>query len=334
MKLPNPLKVDRSTTEDFGYVYYFRIVAAAALLSVIGNITAYALDELPLGVIWAIHALPPLIAVLMLHTFATIRASFMGAVRRDPTTRPAAPWAHLPFGQRVAAWLRSWNLVELALAVTLAVLVGAVLVITLAVSFVSLAVVGEMAGWHGRVAWALPLMLDLPAFAATIGFLKAGHRMSQEASAVELLDDHRRHADELGPDTPTSSPVEMPVEFVDRSSTGAVEIADDVVQSPSSSPVELVDDLVDTLTASAVDTPTSSPDEHRRHADEVVATSKISAAADELAIVLALDAEGLSKQAIADRVGRSRSTVTGWIKAAESVRPQLELVGGRSVGNE
>ena len=56
----------------------------------------------------------------------------------------------------MAAWLRSWNLVELALAVTLALLVGAVLVITLAVSFVSLAVVGEMAGWHGRVAWALP----------------------------------------------------------------------------------------------------------------------------------------------------------------------------------
>ncbi len=211
MKLPNPLKVDRSTTEDFGYVYYFRIVAAAALLSVIGNITAYALDELPLGVIWVIHALPPLIAVLMLHTFATIRASFMGAVRRDPTTRPAAPWAHLPRGERVAAWFRSWNFVELALAVTLALLVGAVLVITLAVSFVSLAVVGEMAGWHGRVAWALPLMLDLPAFAATIGFLKAGHRMSQEASSIEL---------DL--DAPTSSPVavDAPVMAAVRVSAG------------------------------------------------------------------------------------------------------------------
>ncbi|WOC14309.1 helix-turn-helix domain-containing protein [Gordonia sp. MP11Mi] len=180
-KMPHPFKLDPGA-EDYGYVYYFRVIAAAAGLSVIGNIAAYAVSDLPYGAVWAIHGLPPLIAVLMIHMFSTIRASFMGSIRRDPTTRPASPWTGLPWREKV----RSWSFGDLALASALALLVTAVVAITLAVSFVSLAKVGAMAGWDGRASWALPLMLDLPAFAATIGFIKAGHRIAEDESGDAL----------------------------------------------------------------------------------------------------------------------------------------------------
>ena len=189
-KMPNPFKLDPSV-DDYGYAYYFKILAAAALLSVAGNVAAYAVDALPQEVVWAIHGLPPLIAVLMIHTFSTIRASFMGSIRRDPADRPASPWA----GLRGRARLRSWSFADLALALVLVGLVGAVVAITLAVSFVSLAKVGEMAGWEDRAAWALPLMIDLPAFAATIGFIKADNRITEQerATAPQSADEAGRH---------------------------------------------------------------------------------------------------------------------------------------------
>ena len=63
-------------------------------------------------------------------------------------------------------------------------------------------------------------------------------------------------------------------------------------------------------------TPTSDTGEWRRRADEVLATSQIAADPDELATVLRMADDGASKQAIADAVGRSRSTVSGWLRVA------------------
>lgn len=51
----------------------------------------------------------------------------------------------------------------------------------------------------------------------------------------------------------------------------------------------------------------------------------------ELAKVLERHVQGWSRQRIADDVGRSKSTINGWVKAAEPVRP--ELVGGPSAGD-
>lgn len=182
------------------------------------------------------------------------------------------------------------------------------------------------------------------------------HPTSSSRSTRHPADQLVRRGDDLDGLSATSPPIpggDMLDDLVVTPTTSADEQSDELVVIPTSSPDELTDDLVDMPDDLDLDVPSTTPksspddvvvspttsavellDEHRQRADAVVATSKISAAADELAIVLALDAEGLSKQAIADRVGRSRSTVTGWIKAAESVRPQLELVGGRSVGNE
>ena len=57
----------------------------------------------------------------------------------------------------------------------------------------------------------------------------------------------------------------------------------------------------------------------------MLATSQIAADADELATVLRLADDGASKQAIADSVGRSRSTVSGWLRVAAEA-PTLAAV--------
>ncbi|MDV6312099.1 hypothetical protein R3Q15_09410 [Gordonia amicalis] len=177
--------------EDYGRRYYLGVIAGAAALSVVGNMLAFAVDELDPAVVLFIHAIPPLIAVLMIHMVATIRGSFMGSIRRDPTTRQTTrAWPPLEgYGARFRRWLRSWSYGDVVLATVLITLTTVALVVTLGVSAVSLAAVGEMAGWEGRVSWALPLMLDLPALIATVGFIKAGHRRSEDARAAAVEDE-------------------------------------------------------------------------------------------------------------------------------------------------
>lgn len=69
-------------------------------------------------------------------------------------------------------------------------------------------------------------------------------------------------------------------------------------------------------------------------AGRVCAETSISAGPDELAQVLALDQAGRSRQQIAAEIGRSKSTVTGWIKTAGGVeRLRLVPTGERSVSN-
>lgn len=134
------------------------------------------------------------------------------------------------------------------------------------------------------------------------------------------------------PATSSSTPADdMPVDLVDSPTTSTDELVDEVVARPDELDLDADDEQPDDIDGPPVEL----ADEHRRRAGEVVASSKISAAVGELATVLALDADGLSKQAIADRVGRSRSTVTGWLKTvadstpgetARSARPQLVAV--------
>lgn len=183
---------------DYGRRYYLGVIAGAAALSVAGNVLAHAVDELDPAVVLFIHAIPPLIAVQMIHMVATIRTSFMGSIRRDPLTRPTArAWPPLPgVFQRVKRWFRSWSYGDLILATVLVTLTSVTLVVTLGVSAVSLATVGEMAGWEGRVSWALPLMLDLPALIATLGFIKARHRMGEDARAAAAEDQAHSGADD------------------------------------------------------------------------------------------------------------------------------------------
>ncbi|OBA67776.1 DUF2637 domain-containing protein [Gordonia sp. 852002-10350_SCH5691597] len=369
-KLPNPFRLAPGR-EDYGYTYYFWVVFGAALLSVVGNVTAYAVDELPYWVVWIIHGLPPVIAVLMLHMFSSIRASFMGAIRRDPSIRPASPYSGLTRRER----LRSWSVADLALAFVLALLVGAVVAIALAVSFVSLAAVGEMAGWEGRIAWALPLMLDLPAFAATIGFIKSGHRIAADevvASAVTIdspdqaspslssaaeFGSSAEFDDGVGMTAPPNSAGRMEggsavvsaasastddqarrasAEFRDEVRSQVAEMVDAEVAElpvptipPSSAPVEAAESA---STLAEFDPPSSG---WAAEADEVKSATRISAGAAELAMVLELDARGRSQQEIADEVGRSRSTVGGWLKTVRAHRAKssvLALAGGPSAG--
>ena len=147
-----------------------------------------------------------------------------------------------------------------------------------------------------------------------------------ESSIGELSSTTPRHPAELGrqvvEQVPTSS-----------SSSGGepVELPDDNRYELTHEPVTSSVELVPSSSPDEIDDPPTTTDYEgwRRIADEVVATSKISAGPDELARVLTLDANGVSKQQIADEVGRSRSTITGWLKTVEEMeidRPQLAAV--------
>ena len=147
-----------------------------------------------------------------------------------------------------------------------------------------------------------------------------------ESSIGELSSTTPRHPAELGrqvvEQVPTSS-----------SSSGGepVELPDDNRYELTHEPVTSSVELVPSSSPDEIDDPPTTTDYEgwRRIADEVVATSKISAGPDELARVLTLDANGVSKQQIADKVGRSRSTITGWLKTVEEMevdRPQLAAV--------
>lgn len=155
-----------------------------------------------------------------------------------------------------------------------------------------------------------------------------------ESSIGELSSTTTRHPAELGrqvvEQVPTSSsssggePVELPDDTRDELTHEPVTSS---VDDPPARPVE----LVPSSSPDEVDDPPTTTDYEgwRRVADEVVATSKISAGPDDLARVLALDAGGVPKQRIADEVGRSRSTITGWLKTVEEMeidRPQLAAV--------
>ncbi|MGP3707047.1 hypothetical protein [Gordonia paraffinivorans] len=201
--------------EDYGRRYYLGVIGGAAVLSVAGNVIAFGVEELPFKVALFIHAIPPVIAVLMIHMVATIRTSFMGSIRRDPLTRPTIrAWPPLPgVFQRVKRWFRSWSYGDLILATVLVTLTSVTLVVTLGVSAKSLATVGEMAGWKGLVSWSLPLMLDLPALIATLGFIKARHRMGEDARAAEAEDQVHSDADDAvsrGSDHEAAQPVDRP----------------------------------------------------------------------------------------------------------------------------
>jgi len=159
-----------------------------------------------------------------------------------------------------------------------------------------------------------------------------------ELSIGELSSTTTRHPAELGrqvvEQVPTSSsssggaPVELPDDTRDELTDELThEPVTSSVDDPPARPVE----LVPSSSPDEVDDPPTTTDYEgwRRVADEVVATSKISAGPDDLARVLALDAGGVSKQRIADEVGRSRSTITGWLKTVEEMeidRPQLAAV--------
>ncbi|WP_287004261.1 MULTISPECIES: helix-turn-helix domain-containing protein [Gordonia] len=115
--------------------------------------------------------------------------------------------------------------------------------------------------------------------------------------------------DEWVVDPPTTLADERRRVDADDPTTGTDELATTTPTSVTYDPGELV---ADELAA----TPTSDTDEWRRRADDVLATSQIAADADELATVLRMADAGASKQAIADSVGRSRSTVSGWLRVA------------------
>ena len=118
------------------------------------------------------------------------------------------------------------------------------------------------------------------------------------ASGDELTDEYRR----VDPDDPTASGDELTDELA---TTAPTNVTDDpgelVADGQAANPTSAADDL---------------DDECSRRARRVLAASQIAADADELATVLRMADEGASKQAIADSVGRSRSTVSGWLRVA------------------
>lgn len=253
----------------------------------------------------------------------------------------------------------------------LAVVVG---LIALAVSYSGLVYVCDtIIGLPVVLAYAAPMIVDLPIIAATVGLW-------------DVVDQARRPGDDQVVTTATGAPVEQVVtpddQVVDTQLDTLTSTVDeqlvtlatsdggDVVDftrrparhpadqarhrvehmATTSSPalVRVVDEQVDTGVVTPVDEMTSrgdgqpdeqlvtlststpdeglvapvddqlvTPDEFARRADEILASSGISADVDELATVLSLHADGASKASIATAVGRSRSTVTGWINAAE-----------------
>ncbi|WP_299487222.1 hypothetical protein [uncultured Gordonia sp.] len=132
--------------------------------------------------------------------------------------------------------------------------------------------------------------------------------------------------DELGDELPTEAPSTAGQKWsVDGNSslpTSYRRVTDELV-TPSDELGDEPDELADTgdelwLTRAA----------------ELIATTKINATPDELATVLALDEKGSSKAAIAEAAGRSRSTITGWLKAAaddadREGHPALTVVSSR-----
>lgn len=99
----------------------------------------------------------------------------------------------------------------------------------------------------------------------------------------------------------------------DDPTTNTDELATTTPTGVTDDPGELVADELAATTASSVD---DLDDECSRRARRVLAASQIAADADELATVLRMADAGASKQAIADAVGRSRSTVSGWLRVA------------------
>ncbi|OBA40772.1 helix-turn-helix domain-containing protein [Gordonia sp. 852002-51296_SCH5728562-b] len=173
---------------------------------------------------------------------------------------------------------------------------------------------------------------------------------SSSGSAVPA-DDPAASIDELSPPSPTSvtdDPGELVAVELAATARRAVDLglhpgddlADERRRADTGEPTTGTDELTTTTPTSVTDdpgelvadelaaTPTSDTDEWRRRADEVLAKSQIAADPDELARVLRLAASGASKQSIADDVGRSRSTVSGWLRVAagDPQAPKLAAV--------
>lgn len=175
-------------------------------------------------------------------------------------------------------------------------------------------------------------------------------------SADRALDEPVDHSDEFNPTTPvdrgrpnSSTGPEQAVHLVERTpadrSTAPDEHADRRPIEPDEQPVESVeqapveqatgpvesdeqsDEVADRAAVDRSDEPDELSDDTLDRAGRVLAESSITADPTELARVLELDSAGWSRQRIADAVGRSKSTVSGWLKVAEEIdRPQLAAV--------
>ncbi|WP_440711940.1 hypothetical protein [Gordonia sp. FQ] len=152
--------------------------------------------------------------------------------------------------------------------------------------------------------------------------LPARHPAELGVQGDELVDTPDELSDELPTEAPSTAGQKWSVDGNSSVPTSYRRVADELV-TPSDEMGDEPDEL-----AGAGD------ELWRARAAELVATTKVNATPDELATVLALDEQGASKVAIAEAVGRSRSTITGWLKAAADDAdregpPALTVVSGR-----
>ncbi|MFM9378596.1 DUF2637 domain-containing protein [Gordonia sp. VNK21] len=302
-------------TETYGRGLYAAALAFFSVLSVVGNaVYAYRAapspvdGSLPPGWAAAAHMIPPVALLLVTEVVAAA------------TTR-------LPAGR--ARWV---GLVG----------AGVIAAAAFALSFDALHAVAEMAKVRTELAWLVPVMLDVAIVVCTTLVLTASERVrADRLPSVESVG----RADELDP-VPNLRPaelteqgemtsIEVPVHRPTERPTTPDQAARSIDQPNDSvgRPDRPVAERPDRLGESPVDRPgglaTDASTDWSAVAERVLATTSVTADADDLAHVLALDAAGLSRQKIADEVGRAKSTIGGWIKAAESVenqRPALVAV--------
>lgn len=260
--------------------------------------------------------------------------------------------------KRFAGWVRGVT----------AGLAAVVAAISFAISYEALAYAArELFGIGAWLSWLAPLTVDLPIIAATLALWAASDLIRRDRGEQSSTDrttssgDPDERSIDQPDDQSDSSVVEQPIGRTstpyEQRSTGpelAVQRStepDETPPRPIGRPDEVVpdevsDDLADQVVEQvgrhSVDR-TSSPYEHSigRSDDEsdeswavaaerVRAATGITAEPDELATVLEMADSGESRAAIAAAVGRSKSTVSGWINKAAEVnqpgRPELSAV--------
>ena len=118
----------------------------------------------------------------------------------------------------------------------------------------------------------------------------------------------------------STADVEMVTTTVDGAPAGSVDGDDETRVEASTAPTTTATTHPSTALSTATESGVDDLDGDgtwRRRATDLLASTTLATTVDELATVLSLHDRRESKQAIADAVGRPRSTITGWIKAWE-----------------
>lgn len=176
-----------------GYRYYGAVILGAGAISILGNGVAYLLDELPRWAALAIHCSPPAIAILMIHLVYEIHDNHGGAVTRSDREvwalldQPEPAWRSISRWHWIRRARLRWQVGRLAMVSVLQLAAVGVVGLALVYSYGGLQTLAAMAEWSGWRTMAFPVLIDAPAFIATIGVIQVmrQRRLEREARVAE-----------------------------------------------------------------------------------------------------------------------------------------------------